>query len=395
MIRNKAITNFATRVYRISFPNLLSLGSLPEYFLKYRRYRADESVRIGFSDHANQQIKTPDEVLYRIIKAYNKAKLDQKKVSGPYQVGHLWQGILDTQFIKLTTAIHNNDISNIQKILENFNREDCGRYSVGGAEFYCRIGHVPFYRYQFINSWYKRYEVCKRIMSSDPKLSYPLVGNPVGIYRMGQTIPISHIEYYCYADEINSLINKIANPVICEIGGGVGGQAYEVIRNGTPNLIYIILDIPEVLLLSSYFLMMAFPNKSFQLYGEESNNANIKLLPNFTMPELLNNSVDLFFNSCSLSEMDYATGEEYLRQIERICKTYLLHINHDAKITWYEGNDKITNMIGSEFVPESFDLIYKEPRLFSLIEDTFVIRWFYQAGHYKYLYKKPVVVNEI
>lgn len=388
--KSKLVTEIATEVYRRYFPYLLAVISLPDYFQKYKKYRAIESVKLGFSDHREEQPSVPDPVLDRLINAYHKAKIDQKKVSKSYQVGHLWQGIIDTRFRRLTTALEANDLETIRAILENFNREDCGDDTCGGGQYYQRMRDIPFYKYQFINAWYKRYIACVEAVGYQPDFDTPFVGNPVGLSFDNKVIPLCNIEYRCYAENIKSLLKSTPCPVVCEIGGGVGGQVLETKRS-ISSLTYILLDIPEVLLLSSYHLMMAFPQNRFLLYGEgelKPRDYDVTLMPNFVLPHIGDCSVDLVFNSCSFSEMDYNTMVEYVSQIERVCETYLLHINHNARLVWYENDRKITNMIASEVVPEGFDLIQREPRVFSLLEDTFVIHLFFKARYYKYLYQR-------
>ena len=138
--------------------------------------------------------------------------------------------------------------------------------------------------------------------------------------------------------------------------------------------------------------MMSFPEKKFLLYGEDDIQNlqvyDVALLPNFVLSKFNNNTIDLFFNSCSFSEMNYNTVKEYISQIEFKCKRYLLHNNHNARLVWREKGNKITNMIADEVIPKNFELIYKKPRLFSLLEDTFVIHWFYKARYFVYLWEK-------
>ncbi len=391
-MRNKQITILATRLYRAFSPYILAIISIPVYILKYRKYHLVKRTEKGFADHIRQQPITTDRTITRLLNAYNKAKADQKRASKPYQVGHLWQEILDTRFSRLTTALRERDSGTVKSILENFNREDCGDDTCGGGQYYQRMKKVPFYKYQYISAWQRRYDVCKKELGREPTFDSKLLGNPVGVCQGDQVVTLCNIEYHYYADQIASLVGQVAHPVICEIGGGVGGQAYETIRHHTPNLSYILLDIPEVLLLSSYYLMMAFPDKKMMLYGESGNptDYDIALLPNFFLPELTDSSVDVFFNSCSFSEMDYNTTKEYLRQIERVCRKYLMHINHNARLIWHEKGGKVTNMIAEEVVPDAslFRSVYRKPRLFSLLEDTFVIHWFYRAQYYQYLYER-------
>ena len=54
-------------------------------------------------------------------------------------------------------------------------------------------------------------------------------------------------------------------------------------------------------------------------------------MPNFQLPRLASDSVDLFMNTASLSEMDYHTVEEYIAHIVRTCKLYFFHENSDQE----------------------------------------------------------------
>tara|TARA_Y100000310_G_scaffold177357_1_gene177433 strand:+ start:2202 stop:3380 length:1179 start_codon:yes stop_codon:yes gene_type:complete len=387
---NRLVTALATKVYRRYFPYLLAGISLLEYIVKYRKYRAVESVKRGFADHRDKQVQVSNQTLDRLVRAYRRAKVDQMNVDKPYRVGRLWQEIIDTRFKSLTGALASMRLDRARTVLENFNREDCGDDTCGGGQYYQRMKSIPFYKYQFINAWHRRHKTCADAIGYSPEFDIPFVGNPVGMMRDERVVPLCNLEYRCYAEDIKSLLRGIQRPTVCEIGGGVGGQAYETIQSNPP-LTYILLDIPEVLLISSYCLMASLPHHKFLLYGEDvpaTDDWDIVLIPNFVMPQLDDRSVDLFFNSCSLSEMDYATADEYTRQIERICKTYLLHVNHNARLVWYDRDDKITNMIADEVVPSGFNQVYREPRLFSLLEDKFVIQLFYKAHYYKYLYRR-------
>lgn len=185
------------------------------------------------------------------------------------------------------------------------------------------------------------------------------------------------------------------NPIICEIGGGLGGQAYKILSNSDRDLTYILLDIPEMLVISSYFLMAALPEKRFLLYGEgpldssKLDQYDVIIMPNFMLPLLGDETVDLFFNACSFSEMDSVTVKEYIRQIERICRKYFMHINHNAKFVWYDNGKEIVNMTGSEIRPDPvrFKKIYQHPRLFALLEDK-LFYYYQKVGHFAFLYER-------
>jgi len=391
--KNKSLTVGAYRyLYHLLYANISAIVNYP---LKYKRYKAIPSLKKGVRDHRVKAVI--DDARYmaifkRLADAYNKAKVKQANIDEPYQVGGSWGLGLDTNCRELTAALRNNDTVKLQALLENFNRE---RFSSGaGAEYldYRMLKSTPLYKYQFVNTWYKYYNIYKDVTDDNPQLSYPLLGNPVGLYYDGQIIPIDSFRYMYYATEILSLLRDVENPVICEIGGGVGGQAYKVLSSSHRNLTYILLDIPEILTISSYFLMAALPEKKFLLYEEDLFDSSrlkcydVILMPNFMLPYLGDETVDLFFNSCSFSEMNSATVEEYIHQTERICKRYFMHINHGVKFVWYARDGKKTeNVTASQIRPDPrrFKRIYKHPRVFGRLQDKL-----YQKDFYTFLYER-------
>ena len=133
------------------------------------------------------------------------------------------------------------------------------------------------------------------------------------------------------------------------------------------------MDIPEVLVLSSYFLMAAFPQKKFLLYKEGQQDFSkleqydVILMPNFVLPQLGGETVDLFFNQASFSEMDSTTVEEYLHQVERICRRYLMHINHNTKFEFKVDGVETHNMPCNQVIPSPnrFKRIYRHPWMFN------------------------------
>lgn len=393
------MTNFLKKLYDLFSPFLLGIYSFAIYIFKYRKYRAMPLLKKGVVDNRNQLIISHPQyktIFNRLSEAYYCAKKEQETVEKPYKVGKLWQNLLDIRFNKLSSALSDRDISAVKAILENFHREKCAEGAGAAFDDYYKMRKNPLYKYQFINTWYNYYHKYKEISNKDEELRYPLVGNPAGLYHNGQVIPLDALRYYYYAAEINSLLKNINNPVICEIGGGVGGQAYTIVTTCDYRAKYIILDIPEILLLSSYFLMTSLPDKKFLLHGESPFNSeaieqhDIILMPNFVLPRLADQAVDLFFNACSFSEMDKITVKEYLSQIERISRKYFFHINHNIPFILHddEGNE-ITNMKADQIIPDAshFKRIYKHPRVFARLEDR-LFYFYHKAGHFAFLYER-------
>jgi putative sugar O-methyltransferase len=334
-------------------------------------------------------------IIERLIDAWTAAKSHQETLEGPYKIGIYWQGILDSEFDDLMDLVRSRDVDGLRRFLENIHRERCSD-GLGGAYFdYVRLQRSRFYKYQFVNTWLKYYDAYKNMLGHEPVLDYSLVGNPVGLNQDGRIIPIEGIRHHYYATEILSLLKDVDAPVVCEIGGGMGGLASTVLSKAEGEVTYVIVDIPEVLLLASFMIMAASPEKTVLLYGEGpfSSQAlseyDVILMPNFMLPELGDGSVDLFFNSNSLTEMDRGTAEEYLRQIERAGRRYFLHVNHNVRLRWGSVAEEVGNMVGDEIVPSAhlFERVYKRPRVFGRLEDEV----FYLIGrgrHFAYLYER-------
>lgn len=164
------------------------------------------------------------------------------------------------------------------------------------------------------------------------ELASPLIGNPYGHLIDGHIVhPNTFLNSY-RGHMAKRLLRKIERPVVAEIGGGFGGFGFYV-KKHVPNSCYINFDLPENLLVSSYFLSLAYPGLRIHLYTDDENLADlvgthdIILMPHFALPQLPENSVDLFVNTISLSEMAYPTICEYLKQISRTCRRFFYHEN--------------------------------------------------------------------
>jgi len=164
---------------------------------------------------------------------------------------------------------------------------------------------------------------------------------------------------------------------------------------------YVLFDIPEVAALSSYFLLSAFPNKRVRLFGEDSvsvsssDEYDIAVFPHYAISQLPDSSIDLFYNCNSFSEMDGATSREYLSIIERTCRKYFLHDNHEAIFKFKDADGSTsTNVIGSKLIPnpDLFKRVFKRLSVDrNLPEDRFLVQ-------YEYLYEKmklPPKANKI
>jgi putative sugar O-methyltransferase len=339
----------------------------------------------GYADHRKDQNSDKNidgELFDRLIDAYESAKAAQAAAPPQFEVRGYWAEWLELNYGSLIQAINLRDHDALNELLSNFARE---QFAVGTGSSY---DDVVLYKTSIIGRMHAKAVWCDYrdklidIGADLGSISHPLVGNPAGIQVNDSVIPIETLRHAYNAYSIAELLVDVPQPVIVEIGGGFGGQAYQTIdrlaKVSNPASKYLDFDIPEVLFVASYFLLKSFPDKRFRLFGEgkikaeKDSDFDIGLFPHFTISELTDRSADLAFNSHSFSEMDAVTSSEYMRILNRVCARYLLHINHEVRlIVEQPDGSKSTNNIGSELVPDTrtFKRIYKRPRVYGRPED--------------------------
>ncbi|MEI6315220.1 MAG: putative sugar O-methyltransferase [Syntrophus sp. (in: bacteria)] len=349
------------------------------------------NIKDGFADHRQKKYhcKSNHEHIQRIITAYKASKQAQSKASLPFQIRGLWDEWITINHKELITALKNEDISVLSSLFENLYREQF-TIGMGGYDNYVRY-------HTFLGSLYVKYvwssyrDKLLALGFDAHKIDFPPIGNPTGILLNDKIISIETLRHAYHAVELCSLLRDVHKAVIVEIGGGLGGQAYQAIQmNNAQVSKYLIFDIPEVAAISSYFLLSAFPDKSVRLFGEGQVSVDlceeysVAILPHFAITQLSDSSVDLFYNSCSFSEMDASASTEYLSIIEQASRKYFMHDNHDTVFRFRnpDGSTSV-NVVGSNLIPNPalFKRIFKKPRVHRLPEDRPFV-------HFEYLYEK-------
>ncbi len=222
-------------------------------------------------------------------------------------------------------------------------------------------------------------------------VAFPNVGNQVGVMLDGKVVSIETLRHAYHAIEMRELLCDVRGAVCAEVGAGLGGQPYQAVKIGGGRIAkYVVFDIPEVAVLSSYFLLSALPECRVRLFGEgpvsvaPDEEYDIGIFPHYAITQLPDASVDLFYNSCSFSEMDAESSRAYLSVIERACRRYFLHDNHDVEFDFKNPDGtRSRNVIGSKLVPDpgTFKRIFKKPRVHGLPEDRAYVQ-------YEYLYER-------
>lgn len=362
-----------------------------------RLSKKDRGLKLssGFADHRQDQAhrrSNPDH-LRRIISAYKASKTAQEQAAAAFQVRGMWAEMVNMNFQPLTRALQNEDLSALAALLENFNREQFTSGSGGtGYEQGVLYRSSPIGR-PYIKTMWSRYRDLLRGLDFDlGNVHFPLVGNPTGIMLNQDVIQINVFRHIYHAVEMREWLRDRTEATVVEIGGGAGGQAYQTMRLAGESVAkYVIFDIPEVAVIISYFLLTSFPEKRIRLFGEgavsvdKTETYDLAIFPHFAISQLSDQSVDLYHNACSFSEMDGAASSQYLKIIERTGRRYFSHINHDLRYRVRNPDGSISvSIIGSELIPDQtrFKRLFKKPRVFSLPED----RPYHPA--YEYLYER-------
>ena len=318
---------------------------------------------------------------------YKHSKSLQDHAEKQFRIRGNWDDWLKANYGKLISALNNEEVDNLKKIFSNIFREPLTIGTLSGFDGYLR--HKSFFGKLYTQTiWNKYYNLLKDINFDFKKLDFPAVGNQSGVKINNKVITYETLRHAYHATELNTLIKNIEKPVIVEIGGGLGGMAYQTFKlSNKKEQKYYIFDIPEVLTLCAFFLIAALPEKKICLFGEKVNNDtdyDIILMPYFLIHNIENLKIDCFYNSCSLSEIDSECSKEYLKVINKSCEGYFLTDNHETRLIFkYPDGTVSRNLKGSEFVPDSnkFRTVYKKRRKHGLPEDIFF-------NYYSYLYEK-------
>jgi len=271
----------------------------------------------------------------RAFDAFHLARVDAPS-SGPYAIGRNWGNFLRATRPQFYAAVEAGDVAAIDNLLSDCLRNEMTTGTFGTPVPYeaynswvsAGAGTVAGVRQQF-NIW--RYCVANADVS---RLAAPPVGDPFGVWVGEGIVHPNTFLNDCRAQFVSELLAPIDRPLVLDLGGGFGGFGHQLLSNGS-NAVYVGFDLPENLIVATYFLMAAHPEKRVLLYegrdqvldAKTLRDYDIVMMPNFMLPRVPDRTVDLFTNFISLSEMDYASIAEYLRQVDRVSNGFFYHEN--------------------------------------------------------------------
>ncbi len=153
--------------------------------------------------------------------------------------------------------------------------------------------------------------------------------------------------------------------VICEIGGGIGDLARIVLLQ-EPKTKYFLIDLPEMNLLSHYFLQNTFPEKKIFSYIDIKNNSitssDLNNFDIFILPPNLNYQdikFDLFININSMQEMKKKIIKKYFDFIHSHIKTDGYFYN--ANRFYYDGTNEKNILSEYPYKIDKWNIVYSGP----------------------------------
>lgn len=198
------------------------------------------------------------------------------------------------------------------------------------------------------------------------------IGNPTNLNYRNQIIHERLLRQVYFHSQIrnNTKLDHNKKNIFLEIGPGYGLLA-KSLKPDFKNSKFILVDLPEINILSFYYLQSCFPNSKFCLSSDLSNiemltseiidRYDFFILNHSDLSKIPTNTIDCSINIASFGEMTTDTQDFYLKHIERLTKLYFYNVNrfrHDNIIFkhlrgYYEFpiNGKIWNKILYQFSP--------------------------------------------
>lgn len=289
----------------------------------------------------------------RIFAAYQKAKHDESNRDPVFLPEGGWKRVVESAYADLIQGCDNNDVERFHFFLANFGAWDRPT-GIEESSVFRRIEESGRKKKHFeqqvmaqLIQWWETFESNGRSLS---ELTIPRFGNQAGVLVNGHFILPNSVFSEFYGRLLAGFVPQ-QQPMIGELGGGYGRLYYFISRHLLQPT-YVAFDLPECLCCASYYLLMAFPNKRFFLYGEGEltpeilNEHDFILLPAFEIAKLKEGSVDLFINENSLGMMKPAACRRFVTEICRSAKAFW-HRNHEVRR--FPFADGTTSLINREY----------------------------------------------
>jgi putative sugar O-methyltransferase len=285
------------------------------------------------------------ELIKSVQKFYCSIKSEQKLQPEIYQPAGEWREHVNIRMPHYA-AFGDDSVERLADLLGNFWRNELG-VLVKQYAGYSQLAGDEAKRKQYAEAMAHDLMIWSNLYDEDPSvLEIPEVGHPWGYLWNGTLIGSKVMRYHALKTQIEGLTADVERPVVAEIGAGYGGMAQFLMKGKNPRL-YIDFDLPETIAVAAYHLAKALPERRIYLHeggpvewSRVLNEYDVLLMPNWSIDTLPDDSVDVFLNTFSLSEMSYEVVAQYLKRIASATRGYFYHNNMDRAGVVNEGHER-------------------------------------------------------
>lgn len=272
-----------------------------------------------------------------IVASLVAAKQDQVAIRGPYAPALDWNESLNRRWAEPLRMMKAGNVGGVEIFFRRFFRNDALAGFWAEGRVFDDFVKDRWWRKRFRALAMDRQIATWRDTFPDTpfsELAAPNIGSPWGYDVAGHTVYEPACEYHLQAAHFATLLEVRKSASVLEIGGGFGGLAYFLLKRSA-GVRYVGLDLPENIALQTYYLAKAFPGIKILCYSQAKTlsspiswrDHDVVLLPNFMLPAVASESIDLVINIRSFAEMPAETIAEYYAQIDRVGKLFFFHEN--------------------------------------------------------------------
>ncbi len=189
-------------------------------------------------------------------------------------------------------------------------------------------------------------KVDKTVLAS---MSESDAGNNLCVQYRGKRVSEKSLFHAIVVNDLIKVIpfSSMQRSVVLDIGCGYGGLS-RILHYYTPDSCHILLDLPETLIMTSYFIKYNFPEAKIALLEDIIDNLDFDklvqeydfiIIPPSILTSLKSESIDLVINTASMGFMQKEYLDFYLTQTNRVLKEggYFYSLNKEYNDHWGIG----------------------------------------------------------
>lgn len=319
----------------ILFNKLLikGLGSCEEIYIKkskgdnYSRWPQLKNI-----DYENQKIEDLDEITQKINSQFNYSKWKEKKNTGDLLFWKKNRELFEKSFFDENGTIILDRLKNFRNLSVEFSSHLLSNNNIDNLK--TRLNKFEALRIFIL------YHKVAELVDEDIMINITdnNIGNSKFINYRDQIINERVLRQAYFLSQLrkNTNLDKKNTNIFCDIGTGYGLLPC-ILKKEFVSSKFILVDLPELNILSYYFLKRFFPKNKICLSHEIENKELINkelinqydfiILEQEDLKKLDDKIVDCTINTASLGEMSKIDQKYYINQIDRITKQYFYSVN--------------------------------------------------------------------